>query len=124
MITGLLQFELLLCQIITARARLTFLWISANAFLFGKNRRNAKACGIKSDLYVNNGPFHRGYELKTFSQHGLGAESSSCLVLRSQTAYAWRKRSGYVRLVISCLGGRKKRSTREKGFEKLFFNTE
>ena len=53
-ITGLLQFELFLCRVITERTRLTFLWIPANAFLFGKNRRNAKACSIKSDLSVNN----------------------------------------------------------------------
>ena len=35
-ITGLLQFENLLCRIITERTRLTFLWKSANTFLFGK----------------------------------------------------------------------------------------
>ena len=66
-ITGLLQFELLLCRIITEQTRPTFLWISANAFLFGKNRRNAKACGIKSDHSMNNGAFQTGYEPKTFS---------------------------------------------------------
>ena len=59
-ITGLLQFELFLCQIITERTRPTFLWISANAFLFGKNSRNAKACGIKIDLSVNNDVFQTG----------------------------------------------------------------
>ena len=66
MITGLLQFELFLCQIITERTRPTFLWISANAFLFGKSRRNAKACGIDSDLSVNNDVFQTGYEPKMF----------------------------------------------------------
>ena len=55
------------------------------------------------------------------SQHGLGAEIPSCLVSRNQTARAWRKPSSYVRLLISCLGSRKKRSTRGKGFEKLLF---
>ena len=65
-ITGLLQFELFLCQIIIERTRQTFLWISAKVFLFGKNRRNAKACGIKSDLSVNNDVFQTGYEPKTF----------------------------------------------------------
>ena len=63
MITGLLQFELLL---ITKRMRPTFLWISANAFLFGKNRRNAKACSIKSDHSVSTDVFQIGYKLKTF----------------------------------------------------------
>ena len=120
-ITGLLQFEFLLCRIITERTRPTFLWLSANAFLFGKNWRNSKACGIKSDLFVNNDFFQTGYELKTFSQHALGAESPSCLVSHSHTACAWRNPSGYVRLVISCLGGRKKRSTRENGFEEFLF---
>ena len=66
-ITGLLQFELFLCRIITERTRPTFLWISANAFLFGKSRQNAKACGIKSDLSVNNKVFQTGYEPKMFS---------------------------------------------------------
>ena len=66
MITGLLQFEILLCRITTEQTIPTFLWISANAFLFGKNRRNAKACGIKSDLSVNNGAFQTGCEPKTF----------------------------------------------------------
>ena len=65
-ITGLLQFEILLCRIITERTRPSFLWISANAFLFGKTRRNAKACGIKSDLFINNDVFQTGYEPKTF----------------------------------------------------------
>ena len=65
MITGLLQFELL-CRIITERTTPAFLWISGNAFLFEKNRRNAKACGIKSDFSVNNGAFQTGYEPKTF----------------------------------------------------------
>ena len=61
---------------------------------------------------------------KCFPQHGLGAESPLCLIWHSQSACAWRKPSGYARLVISCLGGRKKRSTRGKGFEKLLSNTE
>ena len=65
MITGLLQFEVFLCRIITEQTRPAFLWISANAFLFGKNRRNAKACSIKSDLSVNNDVFQTGYEPKT-----------------------------------------------------------
>ena len=64
-ITGLLQFELLLCRIIIERTIPTFLWISANAFLFGKNKRNANACGMKSDLFVNNDVFQTGYEPKT-----------------------------------------------------------
>ena len=63
-ISGLLQFELLLCRIIIERTIPTFLWISANAFLFGKNRRNAKACGIESDLSVNNEVFQTGCEPK------------------------------------------------------------
>ena len=54
-------------------------------------------------------------------QHRLGAESPSCLVSRSQTACTWRKPSGYVRLVISCIGGRKICSTRGKGFKMLFY---
>ena len=124
MITGLLQFEILLCRVITERTRPLFLWISANAFLFGKTRRNAKSCGIKSDLFVNNDVFQTGYEPKTFSQHGLAAESPSCLVSHSQTACASQNQSGYVRLVISCLGGRKKRSTRGNGFKTCFSNTE
>ena len=66
MITGLLQFKLLLCRIITERTRPTFLWKPANAFRSGKNRQNAKACGIKSDLSVNNDVFVTGYEPKTF----------------------------------------------------------
>ena len=65
MITGLLQFELL-CRIIIELTIPTFLWISGNAFLFGKNRRNAKACGIESDLSVNNDVFRTGCEPKTF----------------------------------------------------------
>ena len=66
MITGLLQFELLLWRIIIERTIPTFLWISANAFLFGKNKRNANACGMKSDLFVNNDVFQTRYEPKTF----------------------------------------------------------
>ena len=66
MIAGLLQFELLLCRIISELTRPTFLWISANAFLFAKNRRNVKACGIKSDLSANNDVFQTGYEPKTY----------------------------------------------------------
>ena len=66
MITGLLQFELLLCRIITEQTRPTFLWISANAFLFGKNWRNAKECSIKSDLSMNNDVLQTGYKPKTF----------------------------------------------------------
>ena len=54
------------------------------------------------------------------SEHGLSAESPSCLVSRSQTACAWRKPPGYARLVISCLGGRKKHSTRGKGSKNCF----
>ena len=54
------------------------------------------------------------------SEHRLGTESPSCLVSHSQTTCAWQKPSGYVRLVISCLGGRKKRSTRGKGFKNAF----
>ena len=54
------------------------------------------------------------------SQHGLGTESPSCLVLHSQTACSWQNPSGYERLVISCLGGRKKCSTRGKGFKNVF----
>ena len=65
-ITGLLQFELLLCRIINERTRSTSLWISANAFLFLKNRQNAKACGIKSNLFVNNDVFQTEYKHKTF----------------------------------------------------------
>ena len=64
-ITGLLQFELLLCRIITERTRPAFLWMSANAFLSGKNRRNAKACGIEINLSAND-VFQTGYEPKTF----------------------------------------------------------
>ena len=52
------------------------------------------------------------------SQHRLGAESPPCLVSRSQTACTWRKSSGYVRLVISCLGGRKQQHKR-KGFQNI-----
>ena len=59
-ITGLLQFELLLCRIIIERTIPTFLWISANAFLFEKNRRKAKSCGIESDLSMNNDVFRTG----------------------------------------------------------------
>ena len=55
-ITGLLQFKLL-CRIIIERTRPTFLWISANAFLFGRNRRNAKARCIQSNLSVKNDVF-------------------------------------------------------------------
>ena len=62
--TGLLQFELVLCRIITERTRPTFLWMSANAFLFGKNMQNAKASGIKSDLSVCDDVFYTGYELR------------------------------------------------------------
>ena len=65
-ITGLLKFGLLLCRIITEQTRPTFLWISENAFLFGKNRQNAKACSIKSDLSMNNDVFQTGCEPKTF----------------------------------------------------------
>ena len=65
-ITGLLQFKILLCRITTEWTRPTFLWISTNDFLFGNNRWNAKAYGIKSDLSVNNGAFQTEYELKTF----------------------------------------------------------
>ena len=64
-ITGLLQFELL-CRIIIERTIPMFLWILVNVFLFGKNMRNSKVCGIKSDLSVNNDVFQTGYELKTF----------------------------------------------------------
>ena len=62
MLTGLLQFA----KFITDRTRPTFLWISANAFLLVKNRRNAKAFGNISDLSVNNDVFQTGYEPKTF----------------------------------------------------------
>ena len=89
--TGLLQFELL-CRIITERRRPTFHWISANAFFSGKNRQNAKACGINSDLFVNN---------DVSSQHRLGAESPSLLISHSQLACAWQKLSGYARLAMS-----------------------
>ena len=97
MITRLLQFELLLCRIITKQTRPTFLWIPTNAFLFEKNRQNGRACNIKSNLSVNNYVFQTGYELKT--QHGLGTDSPSCLASHSQTACleaVWIRESSYI----------------------------
>ena len=121
-ITGLLQFELL-CGTITEKWDQHFYGYQPMLFSLGKNRQNAKACSIKSDLSVNNDVFQTGYELKTFLWHRLGAESPTCLVSRSQTACAWQKPSGYARLAISCLGGRTKCSTRGKGFENITFLT-
>ena len=56
-------------------------------------------------------------------QYGLGTVSSSCVVSHSQTACAWWKPSGYMRVAISCLEGRKKHSTR-KGYKNYFLNAE
>ena len=40
--------------------------IGERFYLSGKNRRNAKACGIKSNISVNSDVFQTGYEPKTF----------------------------------------------------------
>ena len=60
-ITGLFQFKLLLCQTMTKRTRLSFLWISSNSFLYGENRQNAKESSIESDLSLNGDVFQTGY---------------------------------------------------------------
>ena len=121
MITGLLQFESFSMESLPNEQDRRFYGHQRN---LGKNRRNAKVCGIKSDISMNNDVSRQDTSQKFSSQHGLGAESPSCLVLHSQTACAWQKQSGYVRLVISCLGGRKKCSTRRKGSKNCFSITE
>ena len=90
-------------------------------FSLEKNSQNAKVCSIRSDLSMNNDVFQTGYEP---SQHGLCADSPSCLVSRSQTACTWQKPPGYMRLAISCLGGRKNTAQEEGVSKNCFSNTE
>ena len=122
-ITGLLQFENLLCRIITERTRLTFLWKSANTFLFGKAVEMRKRAASKATSPWIMVLSRQNMNRKPSLQHELGAESPPYLVSHSQTACAWQNPSGYVRIVISCLGGRKKHSTKRKGFWKIAFLT-
>ena len=62
-------------------SRPTFIWTSVNAFLFGKDKWNANACGTKYHLSMNNVVFQTGYKPKCFPQHELDAESPSCLIM-------------------------------------------
>ena len=70
--------------------RQMFLRILANAFLFGKNKWNAKACVIKSNLFVNNDAFQKHSEaLKEWMIHWKGGRTMSAKI-KSNVVTDWR----------------------------------
>ena len=86
MITGLLQFEILLCWIITEWTRPTFLWISANAFLYGKKQVKCESVRHQKWPLREQWCFPDRVRAENISlQHGLGAESPSCLMCHACT---------------------------------------
>ena len=71
-----------------------------NGYLLGKNRRNAKAYGIKSDLSVNNDVVHAVATNRKLFFAARRRKFILSIVSCAQTACAWRKPSshGYGRL--------------------------